>query len=123
MRAREFLSERGQKQGILPNSYAAPMNPVHRFAGTADRIYDLNRVMMAMAAADHTGPGEMTPDAESWSGRNNTCHPWTEEEHKMMHHAYKQLGIENDDAANNWSKEPDSTNKISPIKGFKGYPR
>jgi hypothetical protein len=123
MRASEFLIEKKAQQGRLTNSQAATMNPVHKFAGTADRIYDLNRVMMAMAAADHNSAGENAPDEESWTGRNNTCHPWTKEEHRMMHHAYKHLGIENEDAVNNWSVEPDHVQKNSPVVAFKGYPR
>jgi len=122
MRAREFLCEK-KVVGRLKKSQAATMNPVHKFAGTADRIYDLNRVMMAMAAADQNGAGDNAPTEESWTGRNNTCHPWTPEEHRMMHHAYNHLGIKNEDAINDWSREPDGVHKISPVKSFKGYPR
>ena len=45
----------------------------------------LNRIMMAVAGADGINPIDV--DAESWSGKYNTVHPYTEEEQKMVESA------------------------------------
>lgn len=85
------------KTGIKPitkdHEYAMPN--AHRVAGTADRIYDLNRLMMLVAAADgRTMP--VVPE-ESWAGRNNMAFPFTAQEAQMLKHCYKVLGQEWDD--------------------------
>jgi hypothetical protein len=41
----------------------------------------------------------------------------------MLHHAYKAIGIDIDDAVNSHGTEPEDTHKISPHKPFKGYKR
>ena len=99
------------------------MPRAHRFAGTADRTYDLNRAMMAVACSDGKAFPHHEADEESWVGRNNMANPYTEQEHDMLHHAYKALGIQINDAVNHPNKEPDTIHKHSPIKGFKGYGR
>jgi hypothetical protein len=88
-----------------------------------DRIYELNRVMMAAAMSDGTTPIDM--HGESWSGRYNTAHPYTEVEQRMLKQAYKACGSEWEDINHGDmnSEELKSTNSVSPIKGFKGYPR
>ena len=66
-------------------------------------------------------------DKESWVGKNNTAHPYTNLEGEMLKHAYKIAGIEWDDAL-----KPNPTQKsmenpdikktsISPVVPFKGY--
>lgn len=122
MRAREFVME--VTKGKLHRDQASAMPKAHKFAGTADRIYDLHRAMMAVAGADGSGslPHHHT-DEESWIGRNNMANPYTEVEHKMLHDAYKTIGIDIEDAVSSHSQEPDSSHKVSPVKPFKGYPR
>jgi len=128
MRAKEFITESDQivKTGIKPHKHAEAVMPgSHRVAGTADRVYDLNRVMMYVAATD----GKVCPKVpkQSWAGKNNTAHPLTDVEANMLKHAYKLAGVEWDDilAPNqkNLSIEPDDTNKTSPMNSFKGYKR
>lgn len=131
MRAREFVVE--GRQGADETKIPEKMHPdqietlpaAHRVAGTADRAYDLNRVMMCVAMADGKTPPKM--NRESWVGRNNTAHPYTPEELAMLRHAYQAACVHWDDALapnpNNRSLEPKDTYKTSPVKPFQGYPR
>lgn len=120
MRAREFLIEKN-KIGKLDKEKAATLNNVHNFAQTADRTYDLNRAMMVAAVSD--GKTKPNVDSESWVGRNNLAMPYTEVEHRMLHHAYDAVGCDIRDLHNGNSKEPTDINTKSPMGGFKGYPR
>ena len=120
MRAREFVNE--QKMGKLSKRHQEATKGLHVFANsTYDRTYDLNRVMMAVAATD----GELTPvlDGESWAGKFNTAQPYTDVEHKMLLKAYKAAGIKYKDLndGDNESYELNTTNTQSPIKPFKGF--
>ena len=122
MRAREFLSEK--HEGKISKRYQQPTRGLHRFRdpGGYDRTYELNRVMMAAACADGTD-SPLPMDAASWVGKYNTAHPYTDKEAKMMNQAFKAVGSESHDLnhGDNRSQELESTNKISPVKGFKGY--
>lgn len=124
MRAREFLLEK--QEGQITKRQQQSTVGLHKFRdpGGYDRAYELNRVMMAVACADGTdAPIDM--DQASWVGKYNTASPYTEEEHKMMQQAFKAVGSETYDLNHGdlKSKELESTNKVSPVKGFKGYPR
>ena len=123
MRANEFVTEGAKGHGKLHPEQEATMPRAHRFAGTADRIYDLNRAMMAVACSNGKDFPDHGSDAESWIGRNNMANPFTEEEHNMLHHAYKSIGIDIDDAVSHPNTEPDTVHKHSPVQGFKGYQR
>ena len=83
----------------------------------ADRVYELNRVMMAVAAADGISPLSPEVDAESWAGRNNLAFPYTEEEQKMLKAAFGVVGSHYEDLNDGdyKSKELDSTYKTSPV--------
>jgi hypothetical protein len=128
MRANEFIiesnggSNSGGKKGKLHPDQEATMPKAHKFAGTQDRIYDLNRAMMAVASSDGKNFSH-DPTEESWIGRSNMAAPYTETEHNMLHHAYKAIGIKIDDAVNSHGSEPDDINNVSPHKPFKGYKR
>jgi len=120
MRANEFITE--VKKGKLHPDQSSAMGMIHKFAGTADRIYDLNRAMMAVASSDgknFTHP----PEEESWIGRHNMAAPYTKIEHDMLHHAYKSIGTSIESALSDERTEPNDTNKVSPHKPFKGYPK
>jgi hypothetical protein len=77
--------------------------------------------MMATACSD--GVNQIPVDAETWSGRYNTAHPYTEIEAEMLKHAYEAVGSEVQDLnhGDNRSLELDSTNIKSPVVGFKGF--
>lgn len=123
MRASEFLIEK--RVGKIGKRRQAATRGLHKFRdqGGYDRTYELNRVMMAAACADGTTPLEL--DTESWVGRYNTAHPYTDIESKMLQQAFKATGSEHHDLnhGDNRSQELDMVNKQSPVKGFKGYAR
>lgn len=126
MRANEFILEATSIVKIKqrPNKDAEAVMPgAHRVAGTQDRTYDLNRIMMMLAGTD--GKNCEHVPVQSWAGKNNTAHPYTLKELEMLKHAYKLAGAEWDDALypnpENKSVEPDDMQTKSPINPFKGY--
>lgn len=124
MRAAEFLVEK--QQGKLSKRQQQATRGMHTFRdpGGYDRVYDLNRVMMAAACADGTG-NPINMDQASWVGKYNTAHPYTDEEAAMLKQAFRATGSESHDLnhGDNRSQELESTNKLSPITAFKGYAR
>jgi hypothetical protein len=122
MRASEFISEarKTAKQSKRANQSTRGL---HKFRdpGGYDRTYELNRIMMATACAD--GTNTLVLDAETYSGRYNTAHPYTDLEADMLTQAYKAVGSEVHDLnkGDMRSMELDSTNKTSPVIGFKGF--
>lgn len=116
MRAKEFILETS-KVGKISKRNSQASRGINKFrdANLADRAYELNRLMMAAACTDGTFVPEV--DAESWSGRYNTAHPYSKEEQAMMNMAYRAIGSEHHDLnkGNNRSMELDSTNKHSPV--------
>jgi hypothetical protein len=123
MRAKEFIIERKKlKHGKISARQQQSTVGLDVFAtSNFDRIYDLNRVMMAVAMTDGTNTPEL--NKESWAGKNNTAHPYTWVEQEMLEKAFKAAGIPHLDLnkGDMESKELDSTNKESPLKPFKGY--
>jgi hypothetical protein len=122
MRADEFVTE--SKKGKISKRQQQSTRGLNIFTDTQyDRTYDLNRVMMAVACSDGVSPIDMS--SESWSGKNNTAHPYTEIEQDMLKLAYKAAGITNKDLnkGDMRSQELESTNTQSLVKPFKGYKR
>jgi hypothetical protein len=122
VRAHEFITE--NSKGKVSARQQQSTVGLNVFAiSQYDRTYDLNRVMMAVASTDgKTIPGL---SSESWVGKNNTAHPYTEVEQDMLKIAYKAAGIPFKDLNKGDldSEELDSTHDQSPIKPFKGYKR
>jgi hypothetical protein len=124
MRASEFISE--SKVGKISNrqQYATRgLNIFSKKIDSYDRLYDLNRLMMAVASSDGVNPIVM--DAESWVGKHNTTHPYTKEEQDMLKLAYKAAGLAYKDLNNGDmdSEELPDTNAQSIVRPFKGYKR
>ena len=123
MRAQEFVAE--AKVGPVGKRRSAATRGLHKFRDEtfADRIYELNRVMMAVACTDGTFVPEL--DSESWAGCHDVAAPYTKQEADMLKQAYKATGSWNQDLNHGdlESRELESTNKQSPVKGFAGYPR
>jgi hypothetical protein len=123
VRAREFLIEK--QIGKIGQRRSQSTIGLHKFVDKdrADRTYELNRVMMAAACTDGVTPPDM--DGESWAGRYDIAAPYTPIEADMLKLAYKAVGSEYNDLNHGdlKSKELDSTNKRSPVTGFRGYPR
>jgi hypothetical protein len=124
VRAQEFLIEK--RVGKIGQRRQAGTRGLSKFRDPQgfDRIYELNRVMMAVASADGSG-APLDLDTESWAGRYNTAHPYTDEEAAMIKQALQATGSEQHDLnhGDNRSQELPSTNTQSPVKGFAGYPR
>ena len=121
MRANEFIAERKiAKPTKRQNQSTVGLNKF-RDPGGYDRTYELNRIMMATACSDGVSP--LALDAETFSGRYNTAHPYTAIEQKMLNQAYKAVGSEVTDLNHGdlRSQELDSTNTQSIAKPFKGY--
>ena len=124
MRATEFVLEaRRGKISKRQQQSTRGLNIFSKKIDSYDRIYDLNRLMMAVASSDGVNPIEM--DSESWVGKHNTAHPYTKEEQDMLKLAYKAAGLEYKDLNNGdmESEELESTHTASPVIAFKGYPR
>ncbi len=123
MRASEFITE--DKVGQVGHRRQQATVGLNRFRDPAgaERVYELNRVMMAAAATDGTFVPEI--DQESWAGRNNIATPYTKQEQEMLEKAFQAIGSDFEDLNHGdyRSQEVDAVNKISPVKGFKGYPR
>lgn len=121
MRATEFITERKIAHPTKRQRFAT--RGLHKFRdpGGYDRTYELNRIMMATACADGTTPLEL--DAETWSGRYNTAHPYTDVEQKMLQQAFKAVGSDTEDLNHGdlRSQELPGTNTKSIVKPFKGY--
>ena len=124
MRANEFVSE--SKIGKISKRQQQATRGLNVFSkkiDSYDRLYDLNRLMMAVASSDGINPIVM--DAESWVGKHNTTHPYTKEEQAMLKLAYKAAGLAYKDLnqGDMDSEELSSTNTQSIVKPFKGYKR
>jgi len=122
MRASEFIAE-GQTVGRLSKTKSYATVGLNKFVdpGTADRVYELNRVMMAAACTDGTFVPDV--DGESWAGRYNIAAPYTRQEQNMLNMAYKAIGsdIQDLNKGDLNSTELPSTNTVSPVKAFQGY--
>jgi hypothetical protein len=122
MRAREFLSEVNGVVGKRRQSATRGLN-TFRDSEQWNSDYTLNRVMMAVACTDGITPPDM--DQNSWVGKGKTAHPYTQEEQNMLKLAYRAAGANYRDLNHGDmdSEEMDTVNKVSPVKGFRGYPR
>jgi hypothetical protein len=122
MRATEFVTEdQVGKMSKRQNQATVGLNKF-RDDKFADRVYELNRVMMAVASND--GKQFSYPmDAESWAGRNDIAAPYTKQEQDMMRMAYKAIGSHHEDLNQGdlSSDEHPAVNTSSPIQAFKGY--
>ena len=85
--------------------------------------YTLSRLGQAVASTDGTFVPDIDP--KSWIGKNKSTHPYTREEQEMLKKAYQAIGADYRDlnGGDLDSEEMREVNKVSPVKGFKGYPR
>lgn len=121
MRAQEFVTEDAVGKISRRNQNATVGLNKFRDPQFADRVYELNRIMMAVASTDGTNVPEI--DSESWSGRNNIAAPYTKEEQAMLKKAYQAVGSHHEDLNHGDldSEEHPAVNTTSPVKPFKGY--
>ena len=124
MRAIEFIAE--DKVGTISKRLRYGTRGLHKFRDGqfADRVYELNRIMMAVASND--GQEFVNDiDSESWAGRNDIAAPFTQEEADMLKLAYKAVGSKHHDLNHGdmRSQEHPAVNVTSPMQAFKGYVR
>jgi hypothetical protein len=123
MRASEFLTE-GEGKMHHNHSQATPGVSKSRDIGGYDRIYHLNRLMMAMGMADGKSQDAVEMDNASFAEKYNTVHPYTEEEHNMFVSATKTIPTDRKNVVPySKSQESTDTNTTSTVKPFKGYKR
>jgi len=123
MRAYEFLTE-GEGKIHKHHADASPGITKVRDVGGYDRVYHMNRLMMAMAMADGKSKDAVEMDNASFAEKYNTIHPYSEEEHNMFIAASKTIPSDTKVVIPySKSQEPTDTNKQSLVKPFKGYKR
>jgi hypothetical protein len=123
MRAREFVSESHPNAGTghtseLHGDHEAGMKGVSRSRdlGGYDRIYHMNRLMMAMAMHDGKGTHPVDSAKDTWFEKYNTMHPMTQEEDNMIRGAMKTVPTDGRHVSKfSKSKEPDDTHRVSPV--------
>ena len=127
MRAKEFVSAKINETAdakISRRLQAATRGlNIYSDAERWNGDYVLNRLGQAVAMTDGTFVPEI--DAKSWIGKSKSTHPYTAEEQAMLKMAYKAIGADYKDlnGGDMDSEEMAEVNKVSPVKGFKGYPR
>ena len=121
MRAQEFISEDAGAKISTRNQNATVGLNKFRDSQFADRVYELNRIMMAVASTDGTFVPKI--DSESWAGRNNIAAPYSPEEQAMLKKAYQAVGSHYEDLNKGdlVSQEHPAVNVTSPVQAFKGY--
>ena len=126
MRAREFITE----QEKLPPELADPMNHVFVLPGVqASDPYQMYRLSVAMARArSDTGTDGLTDKLPAWSaespfgeegvvaGFDASVEPIIDQALAMAGLPGKKVQISSPN-----SLEPDSVNRTSPVRPFKGY--
>jgi hypothetical protein len=114
MKIKDIISEaaRGNKPDYSKNSDTGEW--IFRDNGT-DRVYNLNRIMMASAMHDGQSDHAVEMDEASWVEKNNMARPYTEAEHKMMKGAFATVKSEyKHSSSDHKSREDDDVNKKSP---------
>lgn len=123
MRANEFVIE--SKVGKISKRLQQGTVGLNKFRDQqfADRVYEINRIMMAVASTDGTFVPDI--DGESWAGRNNIAAPYTKQEQDMLKKAYQAVGSHHQDLNHGdlRSQEHPAVHRDSPMQAFMGYPR
>ena len=107
----ETASKKQKKIAEYPGQGVIKMRDI----GGYDRIYHLNRIMMAAGMSDGSGkPVDM--DSASWIEKFNSGHPFTEEEFRMLQSAMKTVPTDGH-IISKWGKsmELPGTNVSSPV--------
>lgn len=123
MRAKEFIAEQKRRAKMTKRQNQATVGvDLFRDPDGYDRMYELNRMMMAVAMADGSGK-PVDIDSESWIGKDNSAQPYTKLEQDMMKQAAKSIGsrLKDPNHGNLRSMELDTVNKSSPVQAFKGF--
>jgi hypothetical protein len=127
MRAREFITE---QRGTLPPEERDPMHNTYILPGIRNNdAYHTLRfgVAIARARADVGGYGADLPpwNAQPAFGQNAVVMGFNDTVDDVIDLALKMTDTPGGKvaASSEHSTEPLNVNKVSPVKGFKGYPR
>ena len=123
MRAQEFVTESHANAG---SGFETELNKDHdnvmkgasrsRDLGGYDRVYHMNRLMMAMAMHDGKGPHPVNSAHSTWFEKYNTMHPMTQEEDNMIRGAMKTVPTDGKHVSKfAKSKEAEGGNVSSPV--------
>ena len=123
MRAKEFVTESHANAG---SGFETELNKDHdnvmkgasrsRDIGGYDRVYHMNRLMMAMAMHDGKGPHPVNSAHSTWFEKYNTMHPMTQEEDNMIRGAMKTVPTDGKHVSKfAGSKEAEGGNVSSPV--------
>ena len=118
MRAKEFIAEAKPKESQIPSHMndASQGAIISRDIGGYDRIYHLNRIMMAAGMADGKSNKPVDMDASSWVEKYNVAFPYTDAEHAMMMQAFATVPTDSKELSKRGkSEEPKDTNTVSAV--------
>ena len=113
----EHAKPKNDDKTMQPEHDAVHANDVFRTrdVGGYDRVYHMNRLMMAMAKADGKSTKPVDSNTETWFEKYNTVHPYTDEESNMVQAAMKTVPTDGKMVSrDNKSREPDYVHKTSP---------
>ena len=116
MKINEVIQE-GKTTEIRPEHDAVHQGDIVRArdVGGYDRIYHMNRLMMAMAKADGKSTKAVDSPKDTWFEKYNTIHPYTKEETNMVKAAMNTVPTDGQFVSHDRkSHEPDDIHKISP---------
>jgi len=115
-RSPEEQAELETPEKDMHDHHSAVQGNVHRArdVGGYDRIYHMNRLMIAMAKADGKSTRAVDSPAETWFEKYNTIHPYTDAEHKMAQAAMNTVPTDGKQVNKGKSTEPKDTHKVSP---------
>jgi hypothetical protein len=119
MKIREIISESTSiGDGEVPKNLDTSGQGIMRMRdiGGYDRVYHLNRIMMAAAMADGKDKKPVEMDAASWVEKYNVMFPYTDAEHLMMLQAMATIPTDGTELTKrSKSKEPADTYKVSAV--------
>lgn len=121
MRANEFITE--AKRGKISKRAKESTRGVNSYGDSEKMNSDYVAYRMGMAVSGANGIDPIEMDGMSWMGKQKTAYPYTKEEQDMLKQAYKAVGAsyKDENHGDMRSLELDSTNKASPVIGFKGF--
>jgi hypothetical protein len=124
MRAKEFIKTTMQegKTSELHTDHENVSKGVSRSRdiGGYDRIYHMNRLMMAMAMADGKSTKAVDSPVDTWFEKYNTMHPMTQAEDNMIKAAMATVPTSGKHISKfGKSKEADGANINSPVAAVK----
>lgn len=116
MKINEIILEAGI--GKISKRHSVATQGITRFRDAGvDRIYNLNRVMMAAGIHDGKTDKPVEMNSASWAEKYNTAHPYTDEEHNMIQGALKTIGgPSNQLVSRSKSTELPQINRASPVR-------